>query len=153
MKTKSILLSLAIFAGTLAAGAQDSSKIQLTFPAQYHAFIVAFMPSKSEPSDIRYLNQVAEQISYNAQGKMIDSMQQITVVVSGDQIKKMYLAIGSAQERLAAFYNTKIKDLLVPQLMAARPAVLMEIIALKEQNGNDTEQLVQLGFDYLKAIR
>lgn len=152
MKIKSVFLCTIMMVTTFLSQAQKDSTVNITLSAQHHAFIVAFMPSKSTVDDIKYLNQVAQSIELDSAGHVKDTTQQISVIVNFDQVKNMYLAIGSAQERLAAFYNTQIKEVLIPQLYE-HPTLLEDILAIKNKSSADTEFLIGRGFEYLKAIR
>lgn len=172
MKTSKILCIISILAVTyLSQPAQaqtDSSQIQVTLKAKHHAFIIALMPSKSQVDEIRYITQVAAALTVTTQSQTVydsvkhkdttiitktaDTTQQITVVVSTDLVKRLYLVIGSQQERLSTDINAEIKAALVPQLYT-RPQLLADIFAIATKNGQDTQDLVQTGVDYLKALK
>jgi biopolymer transport protein ExbD len=130
----------------------DSTQITISLKAKHHAFIVSLMPSKQLPDEIRYLNQVSQAITLDASGNVADTAQMITVTVSCDLVKRLYLVIGSQQERISSVFNAEIKEALFPQLYA-RPQLLSDIYSIAMQNAQETGTLVQAGFDFLKAIK
>jgi len=154
MKTAKCILAIAILAVTFLSqpvqAQTDSTQISITLKAKHHAFVVALMPSKSQVDEIRYITQVANALQVTAGS--VDTTQQIQVVVSTDLVKRLYLVIGSQQERLATDINAEIKAALLPQLYT-RPKLLAAIFAIAQQNANDTGQLITTGIDYLKALK
>jgi hypothetical protein len=157
MKTGKFLCIISILAVTMLSqpvqAQTDSSQIQVTLKAKHHAFIIALMPSKSQVDEIRYITQVATALTVAADSaKTVDTTQQITVVVSTDLVKRLYLVIGSQQERLSTDINAEIKAALVPQLYT-RPKLLASILDIAAGNTAQTNELVQTGVTYLKALK
>jgi hypothetical protein len=87
----------------------------------------------------------------NASGNIQDTAQLITVTVSCDLVKRLYLTIGSQQERIATVYNAEIKAALFPQLFA-RPKLLGDIAAIAGNNTQETDSMVQSGVSISKTI-
>jgi hypothetical protein len=141
-----------MFKSTPLQAQTDSTQIQITLKARHHAFIISLMPSKQRVDEIRYVTQVAQQITVNASGNIQDTAQLITVTVSCDLVKRLYLTIGSQQERIATVYNAEIKAALFPQLFA-RPKLLGDIAAIAGNNTQETDSMVNLGFQFLKQLK
>lgn len=144
---KKILIILSLLVSVNGFSQSDTAHINVTLKSKYHAWIISLMPGKGEIEKVKYMNQVANQLALP-----VDTAQLITVSVTVQLVKDMYLVIGSQQERLAADYNEQIKQALVPVLMSY-PDLLTGIMAIGQQNANETNILVNYGFDYLKAIK
>lgn len=144
---KTIILLLFLSVSFFSYSQADTSHVDITLKSKHHAWVISLMPNKGEVESIKYINQVASQLSLP-----IDTAQQITVSVQVNLVKNLYLVIGSQQERLATTYNNEIKDALLPQLMTY-PDLLAGIMIIAERNATETNVLVNYGFDYLKAIK
>jgi hypothetical protein len=119
--------------------------IAITLKAKYHAYITALMPDRGTVEKINYLLQVRNSITdYNPD-------QLITVNVSEDLVRSMYLTIGSQQERLAAADNSEIKEALLPQLQA-NPDLFNAIVSITMENAAQTEELRTSGVNFLLSI-
>lgn len=131
--------------------AQVDSIATITLSAQDMGYITAFMPAKDGIEEVNYMRQIAKQLVVDTTtGKVQDTAQQITVRVSFDMVKRMYVAIGSQQERLSAYYNNIIKQKLFPQLS---PYLQYELFKIKDQSSSDTEQLIDWGLKYLVNMK
>lgn len=138
---------------TLHAVAQvDSSKIDITLTARQHAFIVAFMPDRGGVDQVKYMTQLAAKIVLDDSGHVVDTAQLIKVTVSTDLVKRLFLNIGSQQERLTTMLNDEIKTALVPQLFA-RPQLLQDIIDITNQNSKERDALIDYGFHFITEIK
>lgn len=149
MKTLALLVFSTLFCSSAFT---QKDTINVTLKAKHHAYIVAFTPKDGNVEKVRYINQVSQKLNIDTAGKIVDSAQLITVNVSTDLVRELYLVIGSQQERLTTNYNADIKLELLPQLQR-KPLLLAAIAAIGAKNATETEQMVDLGFKYLAAIK
>jgi hypothetical protein len=149
---KKLLTTIFILVSLFAHAQVDSSKINITLSARRHAFIVAFMPDRGGVDQVKYMTQLATKIVLDDSGHVVDTAQLITVTVTTDLVKRLFLNIGSQQERLTTMLNDEIKSALFPQLFA-RPQLLQDIIDITNQNTKERNELIEYGFHFITEIK
>jgi len=137
-----------VLASLTQANAQtiDTTQVSITLKARHHAYLIGFMYERSDVDKIRYINQLASQITDTA-----DREKMVTVTVPESLVVRLYTETGMQPERLTTTYNDEIKKLLLPQI-ADRPNLLAAIQRIAVSNDAEREQRVSYGFRFLKQI-
>lgn len=139
-------------------------QVLITLSARFHALLVALMPSRGEAEEINYLVQVRQGLGVAAQQPedyegplpflMFDPEKLITVSVTPRLVERLYLVMGSQQERLVAHDNKLIQQALILQLMANPDyhPVLAGLQEITEANARQTEELRFAGYSFLNNL-